>query len=33
VVDIAAAAQAEAAGIKLVMDRCILKDRMSAGWK
>lgn len=27
-----AAAQAEAAGIKLVMDRCILKDRMAAGW-
>jgi len=32
VVDIATAAQAEAAGIKVVMDRCILKDRMSAGW-
>lgn len=27
-----AAAEAEAAGIKLVMDRCILKDRMAAGW-
>jgi uncharacterized protein len=27
-----AAATAEAAGIKLVMDRCILKDRMAAGW-
>lgn len=27
-----AAAQAEAAGIKLVMDRCILKDRMAQGW-
>jgi predicted CoA-binding protein len=27
-----AAAIAEAAGIKLVMDRCILKDRMAAGW-
>jgi predicted CoA-binding protein len=27
-----AAAQAEAAGIKLVMDRCILKDRMALGW-
>ena len=27
-----AAALAEAAGIKLVMDRCILKDRMAAGW-
>lgn len=28
----AAAAEAEAAGLKLVMDRCILKDRMAAGW-
>lgn len=28
-----AAAQAEAAGIKLVMDRCILKERMALGWK
>jgi len=27
-----AASQAEAAGIKVVMDRCILKDRMAAGW-
>ncbi len=27
-----AAAQAEAAGVKVVMDRCILKDRMAAGW-
>jgi predicted CoA-binding protein len=27
-----AAAEAEAAGIKLVMDRCILKDRMAQGW-
>ena len=27
-----AAARAEAAGIKVVMDRCILKDRMAAGW-
>jgi len=27
-----AAAQAEAAGIKVVMDRCILKERMAAGW-
>jgi len=27
-----AAAEAEAAGIKLVMDRCILKDRMNLGW-
>jgi predicted CoA-binding protein len=28
----AAAAKAEAAGVKVVMDRCILKDRMAAGW-
>jgi uncharacterized protein len=28
-----AAAWAEAAGIKVVMDRCILKDRMAAGWR
>lgn len=27
-----AAAKAEAAGIKVVMDRCILKERMAAGW-
>jgi uncharacterized protein len=27
-----AAAWAEAAGVKIVMDRCILKDRMAAGW-
>lgn len=27
-----AAARAEAAGVKVVMDRCILKDRMSLGW-
>lgn len=27
-----AAAEAEAAGIRLVMDRCILKDRMAQGW-
>ena len=27
-----AARIAEAAGIKLVMDRCILKDRMAQGW-
>jgi hypothetical protein len=26
------AARAEAAGIKVVMNRCILKDRMAAGW-
>jgi uncharacterized protein len=28
-----AAACAEAAGVKVVMDRCILKDRMAAGWR
>ncbi len=28
-----AAAAAEAAGIKVVMDRCILKERMAAGWR
>lgn len=28
-----AAQWAEQAGIKLVMDRCILKERMAAGWK
>jgi hypothetical protein len=28
----AAAAKAESAGVKVVMDRCILKDRMAAGW-
>jgi uncharacterized protein len=27
-----AAARAESAGVKVVMDRCILKDRMAAGW-
>ena len=27
-----AATWAEAAGIKVVMDRCLLKDRMAAGW-
>lgn len=32
VVDHASAARAETAGIKVVMDRCILKERMSAGW-
>lgn len=32
VVDLPAAARAEAAGVKVVMDRCILKDRMAAGW-
>lgn len=33
VVNSVAAARAEAAGVKVVMDRCILKDRMAAGWK
>jgi hypothetical protein len=33
VIDDEAAAWAEAAGIKVVMDRCILKDRMAAGWQ
>ncbi len=28
-----AAARAEAAGIKVVMDCCILKERMAAGWR
>lgn len=28
-----AAGWAEQAGIKVVMDRCILKDRMAAGWR
>jgi hypothetical protein len=28
-----AASWAEAAGIKVVMDRCILKERMAAGWR
>jgi hypothetical protein len=28
-----AAASAEAAGIQVVMDRCILKERMAAGWR
>lgn len=32
VVHLPAAARAEAAGVKVVMDRCILKDRMAAGW-
>ena len=27
-----AAARAEATGVKVVMDRCILKDRMNLGW-
>ena len=33
VIDDEAAAMAEAAGVKVVMDRCILKDRMAAGWE
>ncbi len=28
-----AAASAEAAGIKVVMDHCILKERVAAGWR
>jgi uncharacterized protein len=28
-----AASWAEAAGVQVVMDRCILKERMAAGWK
>jgi hypothetical protein len=28
-----AAAQAEAAGVKVVMNHCILKERMAAGWR
>lgn len=32
VVDLPSAMRAEAAGVKVVMDRCILKDRMAAGW-
>lgn len=28
-----AAEWAEKAGVKVVMDRCILKDRMAAGWR
>jgi uncharacterized protein len=28
-----AAAQAERAGVKVVMDHCILKERMAAGWR
>jgi len=33
VVHLDAARRAEAAGVKVVMDRCILKDRMAAGWE
>lgn len=32
VIDSVAARRAEAAGVKVVMDRCILKDRMNLGW-
>jgi uncharacterized protein len=28
-----AAARAEAAGVQVVMDHCILKERMAAGWR
>jgi len=33
VCDEEAATWAKAAGIKVVMDRCILKERMAAGWR
>jgi uncharacterized protein len=33
VVHPAAAAEAERAGVKVVMDHCILKERMAAGWR
>jgi hypothetical protein len=33
VIDRQAALRAEAAGIGVIMDRCILKDRMAAGWE
>lgn len=33
VVHPAAAAKAEATGVKVVMDRCILQERMAAGWQ
>jgi hypothetical protein len=33
VVHPAAAREAEKAGVQVVMDRCILKDRMAAGWR
>jgi hypothetical protein len=33
VVDFRSATRAETAGVKVVMDRCILKDRMAAGWE
>jgi uncharacterized protein len=33
VVHAEAAEEAEQAGVKVVMDRCILKDRMAAGWR
>lgn len=32
VIHSAAAKRAEGAGVKVVMDRCILQDRMAAGW-
>jgi predicted CoA-binding protein len=33
VVHLEAAGRAEEAGIKVVMDHCILKERMAAGWR
>lgn len=33
VVDAASAARAEAAGVRVVMDRCILKERLNLGWE
>jgi uncharacterized protein len=33
VVHTEAAARAEAAGIQVVMDHCLLKERMAAGWR
>lgn len=33
VIDPVAAARAEAAGVKVVMDHCILQERMKAGWE
>ena len=32
VIDPTAAAKAEASGVKVVMDHCILQERMKAGW-
>ena len=33
VIHVQAAAEAEAAGIRVVMGHCILKERMAAGWR